>query len=587
MVANPTAKQLHRGCHDYSDGTSFYVLSIAEQLGAAELFGGLSDFELQSIAAIVEQTVWVDEGSVVCEEGSPADQWWVVLDGEADVTIGGVFLGVVGAGESIGELAALDQSARSATVTARTGLHLGVIGAERFDELLDVAPSITKALLRQMAARLRRASVAAMREHRAGVVAVVSDAAASAALPVVGDDALELFSPAFFADPYRAYAAIRDQSPAVHNELVSSWIVSRYADVAALLRDRTVSSEIENAAPSPFVEATIRANTELGDPRTVGRFDGANHTRIRRLVSSAFTPRAMQNVRQSIVDTAEELLAKAAAVGEADFVQVVALPLPSMVISRMLGVPETDMDQLHEWSVAASLVPEPLATPVEQVETKLAVEALRAYMLDLSETKRRDPQDDVLTALTLAHHEGERLSRSELVDNAALLYIAGHITTVNLLASMMSFLATHPDQMALLRRDPSLQANAVEEVLRLEPPAQFGRRYSTVDITLEDVTIPAGSSIITAMGAANRDPRHWGADADQFRVDRAGAHQHLAFAAGAHFCAGAALARLEAQIVLDIVMRTYPGFVVTDPSRHWGQRLVLRGLSSLPVRLHG
>jgi cytochrome P450/CRP-like cAMP-binding protein len=576
------------------------VIGIAEQLGSAELFGGLSDNELQAVAAVVDRTVWIDEGSVVCEEGTPADEWWVVLDGEADVTIGGVFLGVVGAGESIGELAALDRSARSATVTARTGLQLGVVGAERFDELLDVAPSITKALLRQMAARLRRASVAAMRENRAGVSSAgVSSAGVSSAVsgaladrattPQLPADAsaLELFSPAFFADPYQAYAALRDQSPAVYNELVSSWIVSRYADVAALLRDRTVSSEIEKAAPSPFVDSTIRANAELGDPRTVGRFDGADHTRIRRLVSSAFTPRAMQNVRHSIVETAETLLARAAGLGAADFVEHVALPLPSMIISRMLGVPEADMDQLHDWSVAASLVPEPLATPAEQVETKLAVEALRAYMLDLSETKRSNPQDDVLTGLTLAHHEGERLSRAELVDNAALLYIAGHITTVNLLASMMSFLAANPDQMALLRRDPSLQANAVEEVLRLEPPAQFGRRYSTADITLEDCTIPAGSSIITAMGAANRDPRHWGADADEFRVNRVGAHQHLSFAAGAHFCAGAALARLEAQVVLDIVMREYPHFVVPDPSRQWGERLVLRGLRTLPVRLNG
>jgi cytochrome P450 len=511
----------------------------------------------------------------------------VVLEGEADVTVGGVFLGVVGPGETVGELSSFNDAARSAEVTARTSMLVASLPASSFDSLLDVAPSISKALLRQMAARLLRATLVASRSRPPEPVVTETSQPWPAGQPLPDASAVELFSPAFFQFPYAAYAAVREQGPAVFNELVESWIVTRYSDVAHVLRDKNFSSELDNASTNVFVEATRAANKDLGDPQTVGRFDGADHVRIRRLLSSAFTPRAMQQLRSGVVGIAEDLLARAAEAGECDFVEHVALPLPSKVISQMLGLPEADIDMLHEWSLAASLVPEPLATPEENAKTKSAIQALRSYMLDQAESRRRHPTNDVLSALAHAHHDGQRLSRAELADNAGLLYIAGHITTVNLLASMMAMFQDNRDQLALVMSDPALQANAVEEVLRLEPPAQFGRRYALSNTTIDGVPIPAGASIITSMGAANRDPRRWGADADAFKVDRLGAHQHLAFAGGAHFCAGAALARMEGQIVLDLIMRRYPNFVVTSTERKWGQRLVLRGLEALPIRLAG
>jgi cytochrome P450 len=559
--------------------------SLVAAIGQLELFEGLSDNELARIAEYVDRLDDLHEGDTLCSEGSRADCWWIVLDGQADASINGLFVGSVGAGETVGEIAALDGSERTATVIARTPLQVAVVSTERFDALLDVAPSISRALLRQVARRVRNVSAAAS-SFAASATRKASDAG-SPQVPVVPVDAAVFLSDEFFAKPYSTYASMAAQGPAVFNDIVSSWVITGYDDVTAVMRDRTASSNIANATSNPFVESSRAENVRLGDPATVSRFDGEDHMRIRRLVAGAFTPRRMQAIKDDIEAVASQLLEAAAAQGETDFVDSVALPLPSTVISRLLGVPLQDLGQLHEWSTASSQLPEPMTPPEERAKMMLAIEALRGYMLDLAERKRRDPGDDVMSAMVHAEADGARLSRSELVDNAALLYVAGHITTTFLLSSMVSLLDENPDQRALLTRTPALQANTVEEVLRIEPPTQFGRRFLTAPMTMGSTELPAGASLITAIGAANHDRRHWGDDADEFRVDRAGAHQHVSFAAGPHFCAGAALARLEGQIVLNLLMSRYPNFAVMSPERQWGRRIVLRGLEQLPVRLVG
>lgn len=551
-------------------------------LGALELFENLQGDELDQIVQLVDHVRQVDEGDSICEEGSPALHWWIVLDGEADVTIGNVYVGSVGEGETIGELAALDDNARSATVTARTDTLLAEISTERFDNLLDLSPSIAKALLRQMSARLRSASTAAAEPTSAPTLASVAAPAASPPSSIPAD--FDPLDPAFFANPYEAYGALRETG-ALYNELIDSWIVGRYDDVERLMKDRAISSDVAVASPTAFNEASAIFNEEIGDPQTMGRFDGPDHQRIRRLVTSPFTPKAMRKIRADVEELAIGLLENAALEGDTDFVEAVALPLPSMVISRMLGVPEGDQEMLHELSLIAARVPEPLVTPEQQAEIKVAVQALRAYMLDLVEVKRAEPADDVLSGMVHAHFEDERLSRLELVDNAGLMYIAGHLTTVYLLTSMVALIWDHPDQLERLRREPGLAANAVEETLRFESPLQFGRRFTMEPITFDDQTVPAGASLITAIASANRDPRHWGDDAHLFRVDRPGAHKHLTFAAGAHFCAGAALARMEGEIVLQLLLQRYPEMRITSPERTWGQAFVLHGLDALQVQL--
>lgn len=557
------------------------VDQLATALGELELFADLDDGDLAKIGSLVSEVTTVVDGDAICLEGTTASEWWIVLEGQADVTIDGIYVGSVGEGETIGELAALDREVRSATVTARADVTIAAISTDRFDELLELSPSITKALLRQMSNRLRTASKAAAEPVRAPTVSPKT--AAPTPAPITPDE-FDPLDPAFFDNPYTTYAALRDAG-VVYNDLIGSWIVGRYDDVSQLMRDRSISSDVQVATRTPIIEELIKSDAEIGDPQTMGRFDGPEHLRIRRLVTSAFTPKAMRKIRDDITDLANELLDGAAAQGEADFVESVALPMPSRVISRMLGVPSEDEDFLHELSTLATQLPEPLATPEQRAEIKAAVQALRAYMLDLVETRRTEPGDDVLSAMVHAHYEDERLTRMELVDNAGLLYIAGHITTVILLTSMVAMLWDHPDQLAAVRNDLSLIPNAVEETLRYASPVQFGRRFTVAPIEVAGQQIPAGASIITAIGSANHDPRHFGDDAHEYRVDRSGAHRHLTFASGAHFCAGAALARMEAEIMLELLLRRFPHLAVTSDERPWSMAFVLRGLERLPVRL--
>jgi len=557
------------------------VDQLAAALGELELFTDLDDGHLAKIGGLVSEVTTVVDGDAICQEGTVATEWWVVLEGQADVTIGGIYVGSVGEGETIGELAALDREVRSATVTARADLTVATIPTERFEELLELAPSITKALLRQMSNRLRTASKAAAEPTKAPAAPPSTPAPTPA--PSATDE-FDPLDPAFFENPYTTYAALREDG-VVYNELIGSWIAGRYDDVSRLMRDRTISSDVNVATPTAFIEASAQFNADIGDPQTMGRFDGPEHLRIRRLVTSAFTPKAMRKIRSDVEDLANELLDAAAAQGEFDFVEHVALPLPSRVISRMLGVPPEDADWLHELSLTAAKLPEPLVTPEEQAEIKVAAQTMRAYMLDLASTKRANPADDVLSTMAQAHFDDERLSGFELADNAALMYIGGHLTTVYLLTAMVALLWDHPDQLGVLRDDVSLISNAVEETLRFEAPLQFGRRFTVEPIELAGHEIPAGASIITAIGSANRDPRHWGDDAHEFRVARPGAHRHLTFASGAHFCAGAALARLEAEIILELLLRRFPHLSVTSPDRTWSTAFVLRGLQRLPVRL--
>ncbi|MDE0065618.1 MAG: cytochrome P450 [Acidimicrobiaceae bacterium] len=265
--------------------------------------------------------------------------------------------------------------------------------------------------------------------------------------------------------------------------------------------------------------------------------------------------------------------------GSGDFVDAVAFPLPANVISALVGVPQADRDWLRPLIADLSATLEPVSTPEEIDRAEAASRQARAYFSDLIETRRADPQDDLLTGLIQASDGEDRLSENEVISNVLLIYAAGFETTTQLLSNMVRALAAHPDQLQLLRDDHSLIPGAVEEVLRYDPPVQVDGRYTFEDVEVGDTTIEAGSATLMLLAAANRDPFVC-ADPDRFDITRRDT-QLLSFGSGIHYCLGAALARLEGQVVLERLLSRYQSWSVGEEV--WRQRITIRGVERLAV----
>jgi cytochrome P450 len=262
-----------------------------------------------------------------------------------------------------------------------------------------------------------------------------------------------------------------------------------------------------------------------------------------------------------------------------------ALLLPAQIISEMLGMPHDDIPSLRRWSHAITKSLDPLLTPEEGEAVVSASREMIAYLEAIILDKRAHPADDILTALIEANEGGDTLSDHELLSQVLLLYIAGHETTLNLVGNGLTHLFEFPDQLDLLRTDPSLDANAIEEMLRFDSPVQFTRRIAADDLTVGDDVIPGGSVVLLGLGAANRDPDKWGPTADRVDLAREGANTHVSFGGGPHHCLGAALARLEAQIALPRLVRRFPRMSAAYDEPAWSARMVLRGVEHLPVTL--
>ena len=288
--------------------------------------------------------------------------------------------------------------------------------------------------------------------------------------------------------------------------------------------------------------------------------------------------------RQEIQQLVDDALDRVAPTGEMELIGDLAFPLPFAVISEMLGMPDTDTDQLRQWSGTLVRSLEPLADPELMLEIAEAGDAMRDLVSAVITDKRKAPGDDLLSALIAAEEHGDVLSDDELIEQVMLLYIAGHETTVNLIGNGTLALLNHRDQLDALRSDPDLDANAVEELLRYDSPVQMTRRITVQDVEVDGHTIPAGTFVVLVLASANRDPDHWGPDAGTVRLDREGAHGHVSFGGGAHYCLGAALARLEGQIALGSLVRRFPDIEpAADPV--WNGRINLRGLDRLPLTL--
>jgi cytochrome P450 len=393
------------------------------------------------------------------------------------------------------------------------------------------------------------------------------------------------FAPGFTDDPYPQYATMRAQAP-VYQHPLGFWLLTAYEGVSWLLRATGLSVEDGNvAADSPLRQLREAAYGDemprSGELSMLDR-DPPDHTRLRKLVSKAFTPRSIQALRPRITELVDGMLDAMARQGRVDLVDALAFPLPFSVIAEMLGTPPADHERIRKLSGTVVRSLEPVVDPELAAAIAAADEELSGVAAEMIAWKRANPAGDLLTALIHAEDDGDVLNDDELVAQTLLLYIAGHETTVNLIAGGTLALLRNPDQLALLRDDPSLVGNAVEEMLRYDSPVQASRRITLSPVTVGGTTIPAGAFVMASLGSANRDERYWGADAGELRLGRENARQHVSFGAGHHHCLGAALARLEAGIVFERLPGRFPGLAL-DGDVTWNGRINLRGPAHLPV----
>lgn len=390
------------------------------------------------------------------------------------------------------------------------------------------------------------------------------------------------FADGFIDDPYPRYAELREAAP-VHAHPLGFWLVSKYDDVSRLQRSgHSVDEQYLTNLPSWKSDSSAigKENRMMGGLSILDQ-DPPNHTRLRRLVSKAFTPRAIQALEPRIETLVGEALDRIAEAGHTDLVAALAFPLPFSVISEMLGIPVLENGRLRELTGTLVRGLEPLSDPALQAQIRSANQELMGMVRDIITWKRANPADDLLTGLIAAEHEGDALTEDELVAQVMLLYIAGHETTVNHLAGGLLALLRHPDQLRRLRDEPGLAANAVEEILRYEPPVHLMRRITTEPQVVRGTEIPAGTFVVACLAAANRDPEFWGEDADELRLDRPNAHQNVSFGAGIHHCLGAALVRLEARVAFARFAQRFPSAVFEDV--RWNGRINVRGPATLSV----
>ncbi|AEH10341.1 cytochrome P450 [Candidatus Protofrankia datiscae] len=390
------------------------------------------------------------------------------------------------------------------------------------------------------------------------------------------------FTDGFTNDPYPYYAELRDAAPA-HEHPLGFWILSRYEDVSKLQRSgHSVDERYLTRLPRWKSDSrTLGKENRLMRGLAVLDQDPPNHTRLRGLVSKAFTRRAVDALEPRIATLVDRALDRIAEAGRADLVAELAFPLPFTVISEMLGIPVVEHTRIRALTGTLVRALEPLADPGLQAEIRAANHELMGIVRELTDWKRDNPGDDLISALLAAEHDGDVLGGDELVAQVMFLYIAGHESTVNLLAGGILALLRHPGQLRLLREDPGLVANAVEEILRYDTPVHLMRRITIESLPAHGEEIPAGAWVVACLAAANRDPRFWGADADELRLDRPNAHQNVSFGAGIHHCLGAALARLEARVTFTRFARRFPSPAVEEV--RWNGRINVRGPAKLLI----
>ena len=390
-------------------------------------------------------------------------------------------------------------------------------------------------------------------------------------------------------DPYAGYAALRSAAP-VYRSGLGMVICTRYAECEFVLRDPRFGKDERDRSevikerygdleifPPEFLDMTR-------ERRSLLFLNPPDHTRLRGLVSRAFTPRRVEELRPEILALVDGLLDALPDGEPVDAMEAIAYKLPVAVIGRMLGVPDTDFEQFREVMSRATILLEPIIDPNDLPPAIAAQQELEAYFLALVAKRRSEPGTDLLSGLIAVEEGSDRLTELELIGIAILLFGAGFETTTNLIGNGLLALLRHPDELARLRADPGLLRSGVDELLRYDSPVQFDGRHVLADAEIAGIPVAAGSEVITILGAANRDPEHF-SDPDRLDVGR-DEGPPMSFASGIHRCLGAALAQAEGQVFFGRLLERFSGVELADPEPTFRNRITLRGLEALPIVLH-
>ncbi len=374
-------------------------------------------------------------------------------------------------------------------------------------------------------------------------------------------------SGSILSDPYETYDRLRTKDPVHRMRLINGWVLTRYEDVDMVLRDHRRFSKDDG---------------QEDEYRSMLHHDPPDHTRLRSLVSKAFTPRAVRELHPRVRRIVDELLEDLDGKDRFDLIESLAFPLPVTVIAEMLGVPSEDMDRFNVWSNDISLTIEPSLRDDQIRRVERASEELYAYFESIIEQRRGEPQDDMITTLLNAEDEGDRLTHEELLGTLVLLLVAGNETTRNLIGNGMRALLKHPDQLRKLRDNPDLLDSAINELLRYDSPVQLDGRLVHNDVEVAGHQIHAGQRILCAIGAANRDPSAF-TEPDKLDIER-NESSHIAFGRGIHHCLGAPLAMLEARAAFSALLDRFSHIeLVSEPV--YREQVVLRGVAELWVEV--
>src|SRR5690242_7919653 len=392
----------------------------------------------------------------------------------------------------------------------------------------------------------------------------------------------QLLDPEVLANPYPLYHRLRMEDPVHWDPFLKTWVVTRYADAVEVLHHYSA-----DRAPTP----EQFSNLGLGSLNPIVNWmlkmmlfmDGATHARLRNLAASAFSPSRVEVLRNHIQDIVNSLIDSLAAKGKMDVIADLGYPLPSIVTAELLGVPEADRDQLKQWSTdLAEMLGSFQHSPDRIPRVLKSMDEMTAYFRSVIRKQRSEPREGLIHSFMTAEVQGDRLSEDEIIANTIITMTGGQETTTNLIGNGVLTLLRNPDQLEMLRSDPSLLPAAVEEMLRYESPSQHTARLAPEATVLGGKRIAKRQAVIAVMAAGNHDPERF-PDPDRFDITRTN-NRHLAFGWAAHFCFGAALARIEGQTALELMLRRLPNWSLANEPLVWRTNLGLRGLTRLPIQ---
>lgn len=392
---------------------------------------------------------------------------------------------------------------------------------------------------------------------------------------------MTVFDEVFRNRPAERFAALRAAEPVHHDTMLGRVLLTRAADVAAVLKDRSLSVDQSNAGPDTIVQRLL-TQQDREAPRSMLVLDDPDHARLRRLVTHAFNARAIDAIKPRVAEVADELLDAVASADQFDLIEAYASPLPIIVIATMLGVDAADVGDFRRWSKGLANVFSPIRTPELLAGLKANADELSAYFERAIAERRAAPRGDLISAMIAANEGGDRLSGQEIVTMCNLLLLAGNLTTTDLIGNATLALLQHPDQLAVVKANPARMADAIEETLRLDPPVMQSLRIPLAPREIGGCPVGAGEALTTFLMAASQDPALH-SDPLRFDIDRAD-KTHFAFGGGVHFCLGAPLARAEAEIALNRLFTRFPNLALTGAPIERNLSAAFNGVQALWVR---